>query len=125
MPRCCFKSGVPPPKHAHATITSGVITLPPPAPPPRPPPPAPAPANTWTLTINGTSSGSVPGHVNKYPIASKSFEVAPDETTLSLRVVLDRSIIEAFAQGGRVSTQSTPNLPLIDPNVPLIILYPN
>lgn len=56
----------------------------------------------WMLTINTTSFGTVVGHTNKYPLASKLFPLLPGgEATLRLRVVLDRSIVEAFAQGGR------------------------
>merc|ERR1712217_115948 len=57
--------------------------------------------NVWGLTINTTSSGSVPGHKNGFPLATKTFTVLPAEKELVLRVVLDRSIVEAFAQGGR------------------------
>jgi hypothetical protein len=111
VPRCCFKSKIPLPQQAPSTITSGVINLPPTPPPAPPAPPTPAPVSTWTLTINGTSSGAVPGHVNKFPIASRTFALAADETTVSLRVVIDRSIVEAFAQGGRAVVTATAYAP--------------
>jgi hypothetical protein len=66
---------------------------------------SPAGGSSWALTVSTSLSGDVPGHENSFPTATQRFSVLPHETTLSLRVVLDRSIIEAFAQGGRVSTQ--------------------
>jgi hypothetical protein len=66
---------------------------------------APAAPDLWMLTINTTAFGTVVGHENRFPVGSKLFSLLPDgsEDSLTLRVVLDRSILEAFAQGGRVS----------------------
>ena len=61
----------------------------------------------WQLLINTTMSGEVTGHANKYPVAQFGFSVLPEERELTLRVVLDRSIVEAFAQGGRAVVTAT------------------
>jgi sucrose-6-phosphate hydrolase SacC (GH32 family) len=66
------------------------------------------------LTINTTASGAVPGHVDKFPVATKAFKVLASELAaglLTLRVVVDRSIVEAFAQGGRAVVTATAYAP--------------
>jgi sucrose-6-phosphate hydrolase SacC (GH32 family) len=72
---------------------------------------SPAEGSSWALTVNTSLSGDVPGHANDFPTATQRFSVLPHETTLSLRVVLDRSIVEAFAQQGRAVVTATPFAP--------------
>ena len=48
-------------------------------------------SSAWALTVNTSLSGAVPGHANRFPIATQLFKTLPDENFLELRVVLDRS----------------------------------
>ena len=102
VPRCCFKNPVPTPR-PNPSCTSGVIH------------PAPTPTYAFfTLTINTTSSGKIPDHTNKFPTATKAFRVLASEVSagaLRLRVVVDRSIVEAFAMGGRAVVTATAYAP--------------
>lgn len=64
--------------------------------------------NYFTLAIDTSNSGfAVPTKNNTYPIGSMDFATTGDEPTLSLRVMIDRSIVEAFAMGGRGVVTST------------------
>ena len=102
VPRCCFKNPVPVPR-ANPSCTSGVLH------------PVPTPTHTtFALTINTTASGQIPNHTNKFPTASKTFRVLESEMAagaLKLRVVVDRSIVEAFAMGGRAVVTATAYAP--------------
>lgn len=64
-------------------------------------------AELWSLTVNTSGSTFVPGRTSRFPVASKTFPLGKDEQTLRLRVLLDRSIVEAFAQGGRAVVTAT------------------
>ena len=72
--------------------------------------------NNAAVAVNGTnttaqwathpcSQGRQPGtpfvYCACYPSCGARFTVYPDETVLTLRVVVDTSILEVFAQGGR------------------------
>jgi len=111
VPRCCLKSEIDKrwPVASTAAITSGVMVK------PGPPGPVPQPGAQWLLTTDTTLSGAIPGHKNSFPVASKAFKLLQaldtdpkqQEQELTLRVVVDRSIIEAFAQGGRAVLTAT------------------
>ena len=75
-----------------------------------------APLNNAAVAVNGTnttaqwathpcSQGRQPGtpfvYCACYPSCGARFTVYPDEAVLTLRVVVDTSILEVFAQGGR------------------------
>jgi hypothetical protein len=73
-----------------------------PVPPPAPPPPAPHPPHGGgsELLISSVGSGG------QMMFGTEILEPAgrqPRPSSLSLRVLVDRSIVEAFAQGGRRS----------------------
>ena len=64
--------------------------------------------NNYTLKIDTSNSGfAVPTKNNTYPIGSMDFALTGDEVSLELRVIIDRSIVEAFAGGGRGVVTST------------------
>ena len=114
IPRCCLKNaitrivasptctaGVKPTAAQKAHVAALVAAS---AAGPAEAPPA---STAWSLTINTSLSGEVPGHEQRYPVASKTFLVLDSEPAISLRVVLDRSVVEAFAQGGRAVVTAT------------------
>ena len=81
-------------------IATGSAVIPPAPPAPPAPHPRPHPAAGTELLISSGSAGAF--SLNNVPLApSKSSRPRPD--TLSLRVLVDRSVVEAFAQGGRAT----------------------
>jgi hypothetical protein len=88
-------------------ITTGVAT---PSPPPTPPAPPPC-ANT-EVTVSSTGGGAFA--LNRVPLAP-SQSARPRPTVLTLRVLVDRSVVEAFAQGGR-ATWASMTFPAIGQN---------
>lgn len=88
--RCCFKNPVPQ-SHPNPKCTSGIAPSGP----------------TCTLVVNTTGSGDVPAHTVSSPVATVAAPLLPGERVVSLRVLGDRSIIEAFAVAGRAVATAT------------------
>lgn len=88
--RCCLKSAVPAAR-PNPTCVSGV----------------PASGPTCTLVVNTTGSGTVPGHTVGSPVATVTVPLLAGETVVPLRVLGDRSLVEAFAVGGRAVATAT------------------
>lgn len=83
-----------------ATGTFPFPPSPPPTPPP-PPPPAPTPGLGYEVLISSGIRGSFA--LNGVPLAPAGSS-RPRPAMLTLRVLVDSSSVEAFAQGGRATT---------------------
>ena len=82
-------------------IATGQASLPP-LPPPSPPSPPPPPHDPGGVTVAISSGRAGAFSLNGVPLApSNSARPRPD--MLTLRVIVDRSVVEGFAQAGRAT----------------------